>query len=241
MKKFLCVGLLVLAFSGCEEGLTSNDESLTEDEKFSFSKMHSDIKELREEVERLKSSNTVAGVSSRVADLESTLEGVTRGDNADGYETITFSGVNVQIVSGSGFTNGVDNYYNTDGTVNGLGNLIVGYNEKRSSIENNKSGSHNIIVGIMHNYSSYGGFVAGRWNTISGEYSSVAGGVENTSSGQASTVSGGVRNTASNSYSTVSGGHENTAGGVSSTVSGGANRSTSEWADWAAGGSFQPD
>ncbi|MCP4137532.1 MAG: hypothetical protein GY754_41580 [bacterium] len=54
MKKFLCVGLLFLAFVGCEQGLTSNDEGLTEDEKFSFSKMHSDIKELREEIERLK-------------------------------------------------------------------------------------------------------------------------------------------------------------------------------------------
>ncbi len=211
MKKFLCVGLLVvLAFVGCEEGLTSNDEGLTEDEKFSFSKMHSDIKELREEIERLKSSNTVA-VSSRVAVLESTLEGVTRGENADGYDTITFSRVNVQIVSGSG---------TTDGTINGLGNLIVGYNESRDS-GSNKSGSHNIVVGSQHNYTSYGGLVAGYWNTISGEYSSVSGGGSNTASGYTSSVSGGYTNTASGHRSSVSGGQYNTAGGNYSSVSGG--------------------
>src|ERR1700758_1264362 len=38
----------------------------------------------------------------------------------DGQPTITFSGVNVQVVSGSG---------STSGTVNGQGNLIIGYAE----------------------------------------------------------------------------------------------------------------
>ncbi len=38
----------------------------------------------------------------------------------DGQPTVRFSGVNVQVVDGTG---------DTDGTVNGTGNLVVGYNE----------------------------------------------------------------------------------------------------------------
>ena len=47
--------------------------------------------------------------------------------------TIRFSGVNVQIVNGLGATNG--NPVNPfDPTTNGLGNLIVGYNELNSRV-----------------------------------------------------------------------------------------------------------
>jgi hypothetical protein len=51
--------------------------------------------------------------------LEAILQGVARTGN-----DIEFSGVNVNIVNGTG---------TTDGTVNGPGNLIVGYNETGGS------------------------------------------------------------------------------------------------------------
>ena len=56
---------------------------------------------------------------------------------------------------------------------------------------NDRTGSHHLIVGSEHSYSSYGGLVAGWGNTISGTYSSVSGGWKNSASGPLSSVSGG--------------------------------------------------
>ena len=83
----------------------------------------------------------VSSLESRIADLETQmagllalLQGVTRVENE-----ITFSGVNVHVVNGTG---------TTDGTVNGLGNLIVGYNELRGTGDA-RTGSHNTTeIGI---------------------------------------------------------------------------------------------
>ncbi|RWX46827.1 hypothetical protein H206_03567, partial [Candidatus Electrothrix aarhusensis] len=79
----------------------------------------------------------------------------------DDENNIYITGANLHIRSGSGATNG---------NVNGLGNLIVGYNESNDDI---KTGSHNLVIGKYHSYSSYGGFVAGYDNQISGIFSSV--------------------------------------------------------------------
>jgi hypothetical protein len=155
----------------------------------------------------------VDGLESRIAQLETTvsqlvslLQNVTRSGN-----DITFSGVNVHVVNGTG---------TTYGTVNGLGNLIVGYNELRSS-GNDRTGSHNIVVGSRQNYSSYGGLVAGYQNAISGAYASVSGGYFNAASSSGASVSGGYSNTASYFYASVSGGYLNTASGNRASVSGG--------------------
>jgi hypothetical protein len=116
--------------------------------------------------------------------------------------------------------------------INGLGNLIVGYNEPRgfdeqqSSDPNVRTGSHSVIVGSRHNYSSYGGLVVGQSNTISGPYASVSGGSANTASDYTASVSGGQGNTASGVASSVSGGIANVASGSVSSLSGG----NSNWA-----------
>ncbi|MCP4136920.1 MAG: hypothetical protein GY754_38470 [bacterium] len=179
-------------------------------------------------------------------------------DPNTGQPTIQFSGVNVQIVSGAGYTKGGDGDYYTEGTVNGLGNLIVGYNEKIpwSGPTHDRTGSHNIIVGNWHNYSSYGGLVVGQGNTISGEFSSVSGGEDNTAIGDHSSVSGGDHNTAGGSFSSVSGGSlnrasgyecsvsggtRNTAYGDCSSVSGGFDRSLTTMYTWRAGDYFWSD
>lgn len=161
----------------------------------------------------LTSASQVNALEARIATLEANitnlmalLNGVTREQ-----DTIRFSGVNVQVVSGSG---------ETEGEVNGLGNLIVGYNEERL-LGNDRTGSHNLIVGKRHNYSSYGGIVVGNSNAISGDYASVTAGAGNEASGSYSGVSGGASNEASGSYSSVSAGNINTASGVDSSVSGG--------------------
>jgi len=59
----------------------------------------------------------IDGLQTRLAALETLLASVSL---RDGGATVRFTGVNVQVVSGSG---------TTDGALNGKGNLIIGYNE----------------------------------------------------------------------------------------------------------------
>lgn len=170
------------------------------------------------------------------------------GNDANGYMTALFSGVNIQVINGV-----------TQVTPNGLGNLIVGYNMNKAAGDfscsdgqynnvtdcasngntwalNHKSGSHNIVAGNNNSYSqhsgvvfgvrniinrAYAGVTGGANNTASGVSASVSGGTEVIASGDASSVSGGFRNTASSSFSSVSGGTDNIARGYSSSVSGG--------------------
>ncbi len=131
-------------------------------------------------------------------------------------DDIYFTGVNVNVVSGSGAT---------DGAVNGVGNLIVGYNEERP-YNSFKSGSHNLVVGPYHNFNNYGGLVAGYANTVTGWYGTVSGGYENTASHFYTSVCGGQWNTASGPGASVSGGSYNTAAGTRSSISGGRSNST---------------
>lgn len=167
------------------------------------------------------------------------------GNTAD---TIRFTGVNIQIVNGLGATNGnpedphdiFQNPGEPDFTsVNGTGNLIVGYQEFRipgDGIPNQRSGSHNLVVGQGHNYTSYGGTVTGSSNQVSGTYSSVTGGWHNHASGHYSSVSGGSANRANVLYSTVSGGWQNHASGKYSSVSGGSENRASAMYSTVSGG-----
>ncbi len=148
----------------------------------------------------------VDALVNRITALETLLIHFSRSGNE-----ITISGANLHINSATG---------STDGSVNGLGNLIVGYNEERGSGDD-RSGSHNIVVGVMQNFSSYGGLVVGFSNNIEGPSASITGGYNNTASGTASSVSGGENNTAYWSASCVTGGSNNTASGTASSVSGG--------------------
>ena len=112
----------------------------------------------------------VTALKNRLVAVESLLQHFTRNGN-----DISITGANLWIKSGSGATDG-------GGTVNGLGNLIVGYNEARGAGDD-RTGSHNLIIGSQNNYASFGGLVAGYLNTVSGTYSSVSGGNGNTASG----------------------------------------------------------
>jgi len=126
-------------------------------------------------------------------------------------KTLRISGINVQIVNGMGSTE----------TMNGLGNLTVGYNEMGNPDGDDRTGSHNIVGGWKNTHGAWGGLVVGSGNTVTGVFSSVSGGRKNTASGLLSSVSGGRDNTASGASSSISGGRLNTASGNSSSVSGG--------------------
>src|SRR5215510_16000104 len=121
-------------------------------------------------------------LEQRVEQLEYKLAHVTSGP-----DDITISGANLHIVNGLGATN----------TINGLGNLIVGYQEHRGDgFVDTRTGSHNVIVGRQHNYSSFGGLVVAQFNEISGPWASVSGGTRNIASGFNASVSGGMSNRA---------------------------------------------
>lgn len=181
------------------------------------------------------------GTTEQLAAIESMSMVDNDGDGDE--ETVRFTGVNVQVVSGSGSTDGDPDPEDSDWetSVNGLGNLIVGYDEyhPRASdfvplgIEKHgpvlfsdfrvgsKRGSHNLVVGPGHAYTSFGGLVAGEENAITGESASVSGGAHNLASGSESSVSGGHHNIASGHESSVSGGRSNEASSVHGSVSGG--------------------
>jgi hypothetical protein len=165
--------------------------------------------------------STVSAIQSDYASWKAIFAGVTRDGN-----TLTFSRMNLQVVSGSNATYG---------TTNGLGNLIIGYNERRGDGKDNTTGSHNLVLGTQNNYSSYGGIVTGYWNEIG--LCALAGGENNTASGNFSSVLTGVNNTASASGAIVSGGNQNTASGVSSSILGGQyNTASGNYSSVAGGG-----
>ncbi len=145
--------------------------------------------------------------------------------------TIRFTGVNVQIVNGKGQTRAKD----------GLGNLIVGYNERGATEGERRTGSHNLVLGTRNSYSGHGGFVGGSFNTISGPFSTVVGGRHNTASGIYTAILGGGGSTdddgniAFADFSTIAGGRRNTAGdpeandpaiGLASSIAGGLDNAT---------------
>ncbi len=183
---------------------------------------------------------TVESLQAQIDELKSLLAGVTRNGN-----DINFDGVNVRIRNGLGATNG--NAQDPDSTTttftNGLGNLIVGYDELTDPYNGNgtpasdKSGSHNIVVGHGHNYSSFGGFVAGRDNHITEQYSSISGGKNNTARGIYSSISGGLFNNTSGDFSAISGGRFNMAGGDFSVISSGVGNTASGESSSVGGGS----
>jgi hypothetical protein len=116
----------------------------------------------------------------RLAAIEYKLQYVTGGANE-----VVITGANLRIVNGLGDTE----------TTNGLGNLIVGYNELRflSGDPNERTGSHNVVVGSENNFSSFGGLVVGNHSMISGQFASVSGGFNTGPAGISPRPAGGPR------------------------------------------------
>lgn len=201
----------------------------------------------------------VAALQALVASLQSQVAGGTI-PNVGGYVTMDLSnpsrptlrvaGANLQVVNGLG---------QTVSQPNGLGNVIVGYDESswvfppvcslgqfknETSCVNgggtwaasHKSGSHNLVIGPYHRYSRSGGLIAGFNNTVNGDYSSVTSGMFNTVSGDLSSISGGYQNTASGPQTSVSGGYNNIASGGESSISGGGNNTTFGYTSSISGG-----
>jgi hypothetical protein len=172
------------------------------------------------------------GLAQRVAALEQLLKHFSREKNE-----IFITGANLHLVNGLGSTTCEDEQGESiPNCPNGLGNLIVGYNEPRPGGNDIRTGSHNVVVGTQHNFSRFGGIAVGVLHEISGDFASVSGGVFNTASGAGAAVSGGVFNIASGIESSVLGGRENFAQGRYSAILGGALNTASGSAAAVSGG-----
>ena len=174
------------------------------------------LQELTSRLVALEADNTT--LQADVAALQALTASMSK-ETVDGQPTVRFSGVNVQLVDGTG---------DTAGTVNGKGNLIVGYNENESDT---RTGSHNLIVGPNHSYTSYGGLIAGYDNRVGGPSASVTGGSNNWAIDSAASVSGGSNNYVTGIAASVSGGYSNNTSAAYASVSGG--RSNYVTADYA--------
>jgi hypothetical protein len=141
-----------------------------------------------------------------------------------GKPTIRFSGVNVQVVNGEG----------TTASLNGEGNVVIGYDETEKGPL--QTGSHNLVLGEENAFTSSGGIVSGIVNAITGQNASAIGGYQDTASGADSFVAsgeldrasyflsaviGGDDNLASNQWATVTGGRQNVSEGLDTSVTGG--------------------
>jgi hypothetical protein len=201
------------------------------------------------------------GLANRVTELEAQVEVLSAILQFVRVETEEINGltgphwiiegVNVHVQSGSGLTTDgcgpIEPDFPNCESLTGLGNLIVGYNERaggRSSgsiPHETRTGSHNLVVGEVHTYSSVAGFVAGSANEITSAFATVTGGALNRASGSYSSVSGGNANWASGSSASVSGGHGNVASGFTASVSGGEGREAPAEFNWVAGELLEPN
>ena len=175
---------------------------------------------------------TPPGINSRVAALEHKTRYMSADTTA---QSTTFSGCNVFVNDGGGTTDTI--VANAGG--DGLGNLTIGYNAAANDLGSGdiRTGSHNLIIGDLNNYSSYGGMVVGYDNMISYSYASIGGGIGNAANGNFASIGGGIANKVRGDYSSVSGGSNNKAIGVGSSVSGGSfNTASGNYASVSGGG-----
>ena len=127
--------------------------------------------ELQAQIDTLQAHITT--LQGRMSAVEGDMpDCMTTASGAGSVDDVIFAGCNVHVRNGQGST----------ASSNSVGNLIVGYNESGGGSPA-RGGSHNVVIGPEHSYSSYGGLVAGYQNTVSGAYASVSGGRFNEASG----------------------------------------------------------
>ena len=163
-------------------------------------------------------SSTLTGaineLVNRAATLEAelaALETKTASMSLSGTDLV-FSSVNINLTNGTG---------NTE-TVNGLGNLTIGYAESTvSDPDAGRGGSHCVVNGVKNFYLSYGSVIFGRLNSSEGPYCSIFGGTDHICGGTTSnTICGGSHNFTSGTCCSVSGSSSAQAAGSQSVASG---------------------
>lgn len=203
--------------------------------------------------------------------------------DAKGYDLIRFTGVNVQIrnkTSGSSWdNNGVGNLiigqnepaytdFCSDGDINTThANTVseqvncesIHYNHNGTQItpgtwgQNQRSGSHNLIIGSANDYTDAGALVvgfrnisnnrvasvlAGAINLASGKQSAIVAGSSNNTTGSQSGIMAGNSNESKGGESFIGGGQLNTASGSRSSIGGGSSVTNSTTSTFSAQGTI---
>lgn len=157
-----------------------------------------------EALEAQQSSNQAAIDFAKDLDVFVTVRNTTT------EKAVVFSGANLRVNNGSGASRVADG-----GEKNGLGNVIIGYNELQAG--NVRTGSHNLIIGPRHYYAGELGIAAGDANLIN-NVASAAIGFGNLADAETAVSLGGKDNLATGKYSAVVGGLSNHAAGLASAV-----------------------
>jgi hypothetical protein len=151
---------------------------------------------------------------------------------------ITFHGANIHVVNGSGSTN----------ATNGLGNLIIRYDEAPTTLAGARGGSHNLVMGTGNKFTTWApsGIVNGDGNMINGQECVILTGNNNRVTGnltagnsaygvivtgynqqifdgQGAAIVGGTNNDVENFNSVILGGNANGNAGILSVILGGGN------------------
>lgn len=166
----------------------------------------------------------IASLQAKVEAIEGNtvldLDGLLVLDQSSGRPTALFTGTNVQVVNGTRYA----------AAPNGLGNVIIGYNEADgrwmdvlwgAPPADGRAGSHNLVGGRDNFYTGENGIVFGDNNLIAGEGATVLGGTWNGARG--APYGGAVINGHSNvadMWSAVVAGEQNLARGRAVVVSG---------------------
>ncbi len=229
--------LAVLASTTTLAGATELNNSLnpTQAEKLEslvqqFQRLKTELDQSKTTIKRLEQQINIMDDNSVLA-----LDGYLKLGFKDGHPIAIFNAINVQVDNGTG---------RTDRVVNGLGNLIIGYNETSSNSlyfcsnpiytlqsrctlngyqwgNNVRRGSHNLIIGSNNSYDDYGSIIAGVGNTSNANYSNILGGIANYTAAIYSNISGGRYNETHAYFSSITGGYDNVTNGKYSSILGG--------------------
>jgi hypothetical protein len=220
----LFVTILAFTVAACD-----GDDRVSTKTAADIAALKTQVSALQQQVAALQSQldSTTASANASATTLGQYANTLDRADaflavvDLDGNGDVVVDGANLRVQDGTGSTASVP------GQENGKGNVIIGYDEDNTDQDAVKTGSHNLVVGEGHTYTSHGGFVGGHENSITARSASVVGGAANVAGADESTVCGGFRNSATGGGATVSGGYDNVAIGTGSTVSGGTDQTAS--------------
>jgi hypothetical protein len=169
--------------------------------------LQSEIVQLQKQVATLQANKALA--LAPFVTVDPSPENNVRGVN------IVFHDANVHIVNGAGQTD----------IVNGLGNLIIGYDETDQAAATQRTGSHSLIIGRHQRWEGFSNLICGEYNTANNlnnlGYGQFVAGFNNQTFSQYSSVLGGSGNGAGAEYSVVVGGGGNGTGAPNSVVLGG--------------------
>jgi hypothetical protein len=162
-----------------------------------FAALQAQVVALQKQVTALQQNNVLALAPFVTVDANP--------ENGSPGPHITFHGANIHIVNGMGST----------ALMNGLGNLIIGYDENPDPAVhpfpmNGRAGSHNVVIGRYHAWfqNAFGNLIAGEWNWAINQSEFVAG-FENQAVGNYSSILGGENNEAFSNWTVIVGGEDN--------------------------------